>query len=357
MRHCVLAGYVILVSISLLLCLATFCVNKIYLPNARDTMGYCDIPMGKEMYLYLVKKNTTLINLSIPFIHKLGLSETAKVLQQMEATVKTLQIKDFSNNKQFYLVTRDQIIDKYNETKQYIEKQILPKYFGDLRPSNDYKIKAVPKYTEEFNTVAYYMQPSRDNKRKGTFYANLHNMKEHPTYQMEVLTLHEGCPGHHYQIDLSQNNKSIPKFRRFDMEMYNSYIEGWGLYCETLGEYKDGYSLMGKYNYDSMRCARLVLDTGIHYYGWTAEKAIQYLSDVTSLTESEIASEVYRYISWPGQALSYKLGQLEILKGKKIYLEKNNHLDSVDNNIIRFHKKLMEIGPIPLWLLETALTK
>ena len=240
-----------------------------------------------------------------------------------------------------------------------INKTILPKYFGNLFPKEDYLIKPVPKFNEEFSSTAYYMPPSIDNKRNGVFYVNMRNLHEHPIYNQEVLTLHEGNPGHHFQISLAQNNSKIPKFRSFDPGLLNAFIEGWGLYCETLGEYRDGYSLMGRYNFEIMRAARLVIDTGIHSFGWTFKRARKFLGDVTNLPESELDVEIYRYISIPGQALSYKIGEIAILEARDKYLasktDNNRDNDNENDKLIEFHQKLIDLGPLPLWLLNSAL--
>ena len=339
-------------------------LKREYLGKARESYGYCDIPMGDEMYQYLVKISTTKYDLTIPKIHQLGIKETKRISKAMKLQLVKLPLKDFTNNKQFYLTSPDKVLQAYKDQKQSINDYILPKYFGKLRPSVDYEIIQVPKFDEKFNSTAYYRSPSIDNTRPGAFYVNMRNLKEHPTYNMEVLTLHEGNPGHHYQISLSQDNPDIPKFRSFDGGLYNAYIEGWGLYCETLGEYQDGYSLMGRYDYEIIRAARLVIDTGIHYYGWTFKKARDYLGKVSKMAESDLDAEIYRYISIPGQALSYKIGELTILSCRdklvKKYNDNNNDGNGNNNNndnedIIKFHQKIIELGPVPLWLLEVGL--
>ncbi len=324
-------------------------LKEIYLAHSRHTIGYSDIPTGDQMYRYLVKLNTTKYDLPIKTIYKMGLSESQRILEEMTQLQETLPIQDFSSDPQFYKKTPEEVLAAYRKMRSTINKTILPKYFGKLRPPVEYLIKAVPKFNETFSSTAYYMGPSIDNKRPGVFYVNLRNLHEHPTYNMEVLTLHEGNPGHHYQISLSQNNSEIPKFRSFDYGSLTAFVEGWGLYCETLGEYKDGYSKMGKYEYEIMRAARLVIDTGIHHLGWDFARAKEFLTDVTDLAESEIDAEIYRYIAIPGQALSYKIGELCIQSCRDKYLAATN------SDLINFHEKLMEIGPLPLWLLEDAL--
>ena len=324
-----------------------FLIND-YLPNSRSSIGYCHIPLGDKMYEYLVKSNINFNNLSIKKIFNIGLNETNRILKEMNKLSKKLEIKNYRTDPQFYKKNNKEVLDSYKKMKQYINTNILPKYFGDLRPKFEYKIEAVPKFNEEFTATAYYIDESIDNKRPGIFYINLRNLDEHPVYCMEALTLHEGNPGHHYQISLSQNNPEIPKFRSFNYNLLNSFIEGWGLYCESLGDYNDDYSRMGKYNYEIMRASRLVIDTGIHYYGWDFNKSKSFLTDLIKISDSEADSEIYRYISIPGQALSYKIGELSILTCRDKFLKKNN-------NIIDFHKKIMGLGPVPLCLLNEAM--
>jgi uncharacterized protein (DUF885 family) len=309
------------------------------------------------MYKHLVKTSVTKYNLSIEDLHEIGISETERVLGLMINLKDKLPIKDITKHKPFYLNKKQEVLDAYKKHKKEINKRIIPKYFGDLRPPVDYEIKAVPKFNEEFAPTAYYMSPSIDKTRKGVFSVNLRNLHEHPTYNMEVLTLHEGCPGHHYQISIAETNKTIPKFRSYASGL-TAYIEGWGLYTENLGEYKDGYSKIGKYNYELMRSIRLIVDTGIHYFGWSFEKARKLLKESTDLVDSEIDSEIYRYIAMPGQALAYKIGELSILNSRRKYLQLRKEEDSdYDENkmIIDFHKKIINLGALPLWLLEVAI--
>ena len=328
-----------------------------YLANSRYTLGYGDMPGGEKMYQHLVKVNTTTYDLSIKAIHKIGLDQTQQVLGQIAKLEPTLSIKNFTKHRKFYKKSPQAILQAFEKVRTYINSQILPKYFGNLFPKQDYEIKAVPKFTEEFNSTAYYMPASINGKRPGCFFVNMRDLKSHPTYNMEVLTLHEGDPGHHYQIALSQENPKIPKFRSYDNYLFNAYIEGWGLYCETLGNYQDGYSLMGRYDYDILRSARLVLDTGIHYYGWSFEKAKAFLSQVTNLTDTEVDSEIYRYCSIPGQALGYKLGELAIESSRDKFLKRCRQKGQYQegNNLIKFHQKIIGIGPVPLWILDQAL--
>ena len=338
-----------------------------YLANSRETIGYSEMSMGKEMYQYLVKISISRYDLSIQKIHQLGHQETDRILEAMRKQLATLVIKDYANNQNFYLTNPKDVLAAYGEKKRYIANEILPTYFGDLRPPDDYQIVTVPKFDEKFNSTAYYRSPSINSNsnissnRQGTFYVNMRNLQEHPTYNMEVLTLHEGNPGHHFQTSLSQISQQIPKFRSFDGGFLNAFVEGWGLYCETLGDYQDGYSLMGRYDYEIMRAARLAIDTGIHYYGWSFNKARAYLAKMTKMKASDLDAEIYRYISIPGQALSYKIGELSILDVRDTYLakfqlnHKNNKNNKNNKNIINFHKSMMEIGPVPLWLLPAAL--
>lgn len=327
-------------------------LKKYYLHLSRDTIGYGNLPNGKAMYKFLLRQNTTREDLSVEDVHQIGISETSRILTAKEALADTLPIKDLMGNGDFVLKSREAVLEMYRAEQDRIHRDILPRYFGSLAPKRDYKIEAVPKYTEEFQSTAYYIPPSLDGARQGTFYVNLRNLEEHPTYKAEVLSLHEGNPGHHFQIALSVD-RGVPNYRAYGD--WTAFFEGWGLYTENLGDYRDGYSKLGKYNYELMRSIRLVVDTGIHMMGWSVEKCRGLFKSATDLVESEIDAEIYRYISMPGQALSYKIGEKSILDIRDAFLEKHRGDQGRKNAIQAFHQKLLLTGPLPLGLLRTHL--
>ena len=202
----------------------------------------------------------------------------------------------------------------------------------------------VPKYEENSRGLAYYMRPSTDGKRKGKFYINTKNLKSIPKYEVTALSLHENIPGHHYQLSKSLDN-NLPKFLKYFG--FTSYIEGWGLYSENLIKYNYDLNYFGKLNYELHRSVRLVVDTGIHYFNWNFEKCEDFMKKYIFMSENDIEKEIMRYIAIPGQALSYKIGELTIKKLRNEFLKKNRN-----KNIKDFHKKLLDIGAIPLFLLK-----
>ena len=320
-------------------------MDQYYLPMCRETLGYGSLPGGDAMYDYLARLHTTLEKIDVHEIHGMGISETARILEEKETLAKTLPIQDLMNHKEFIPSSREEILELYRAEQKEIAHEILPYYFGTLRPIQDYDIKAVPDYSEEFQTTAYYMPPSLDKSQKGTFYVNLRNLKEHPTYKTEVLSLHEGNPGHHFQIAISLD-LGIPNYRAYGD--WNAYFEGWGLYTETLGTYRDGYGRLGKYDYELMRSIRLIVDTGIHEMGWSVDKCRDLFRSCTDLVESEIDAEIYRYIAMPAQALSYKIGELHILRNRAEYFKIHGEGKT---QYQQFHRNIIEAGPLPLWLL------
>ena len=328
-------------------------IKEYYLPRSRDSLGLTHLPnhIGRDMYQYLVSSNTTRDNLGADEIHRIGLGEVERILDERETLRDTLPIADFEDHPKFYPKSRGAVLAMYRKVKKRINKEVLPKFFGKLRPKQDYTIKAVPKYREKYATGAYYQSPSLDGKRGGVFYVNLSNIKEHPTYSAEALCLHEGNPGHHFQLTLAQEY-NIPHFRQFGG--WTSFVEGWGLYSETLGSYRDKYSMMGRYEYELVRAVRLVIDTGIHHYGWDYPTSYQFMRKIFPKMEtSEIKRVIYRYCAMPGQALAYKIGELALLELREKILKLEG--DS-QKTIQKFHRQILQLGPVPLDLLEKHLS-
>lgn len=312
-----------------------------YLPFCRLTIGYIHLPNGMKTYNFLAKMETSLSNITIEEIHLLGLQEVDRLSKEIK-TLTTVKNENNQIDSNLDKKSSNQLIKVYQKQQQKINKTIIPKYFGSLRPSVDYQIKPVPKYFQDSANTAYYTEYDIDNKDGGTFFFNPRDSNS--INYAQSLSLHEGNPGHHYQLTIA-NDLKIPKFRLFGP--FNAFIEGWGFYSESLGNYQDYREYLAKLDMEIHRSARLVIDTGIHAYNWSYKQSYQYLQKNTNLANSEIESEINRYIVWPGQALSYKMGQLTFIDLQKQYLKQIS-----GNSLIRFHQKIIKYGPVPLALLK-----
>jgi uncharacterized protein (DUF885 family) len=326
-----------------------------YLPACRGSIGASALPQGREFYRHRVRKFTTL-DLTPEEVHETGVSEVARIRAEMEEIIEKVKFDgDFASflrflreDPRFYAETPEQLQKEIS----YVLKRMdgaLPRLFGVL-PRTPYGIRVVPEYIAPKTTTAYYQPPSGDGSQAGFYYINTYNLKARPLYGIEALSLHEAVPGHHLQIALQQELSDLPEFRRF--AGITAFIEGWGLYAERLGLevgfYEDPYSDFGRLTYEMWRACRLVVDTGMHYLGWTRQRAIQYMADNTALSLHNIEAEVDRYISWPGQALAYKTGELKIRQLRRIAEEQLG--DRFD--IRRFHDVVLGSGAVPLAVLE-----
>jgi uncharacterized protein (DUF885 family) len=251
----------------------------------------------------------------------------------------------------FYFDDAESLLAGYRDIAKRLDPE-LPRLFGRL-PRLPYGVVAVPSYSEKSQTTAYYRSGSIAAGRAGYFYANTYDLKSRPKWEMEALTLHEAVPGHHLQIALAQELEGLPEFRRHGR--YTAFVEGWGLYAESLGEelglYQDPYARFGQLTYEMWRAIRLVVDTGMHALGWSRQEAIDFFKENASKTEHDIVVEVDRYIVWPGQALAYKIGELKIQELRRRALEKlGGRFDAR-----AFHDELLGQGPLPIELLESRM--
>jgi uncharacterized protein (DUF885 family) len=330
-------------------------LEKTYIPNSRSSYGLKDLPNGINWYNYNIQQTTT-TKLSYTEIHEIGLNEVKRIRTEMDALIKKIGFKGtfeefgvfLKTDPQFHFETGDQLLDAYRVISKKIDPE-LPTLFGKL-PRLPYGVMPVPSYDEKFQTTAYYNPGSVESGRAGNFYVNTYDIKTRPKWEMEALTAHEAVPGHHLQIALSQELENVPELRK--TSFYTAFVEGWGLYSESLGSeiglYKDPYSKYGQLTYEMWRAIRLVVDTGIHGMGWSRQQAIDYFKANSAKNEHDITVEVDRYITWPGQALAYKIGELKIKElRKKATLELGDKF-----NVREFHDAILENGAVPLNILE-----
>ncbi|MEC9004172.1 MAG: DUF885 domain-containing protein, partial [Planctomycetota bacterium] len=327
-----------------------------YLPAARGSVGASALPDGRAFYRHRVRQFTTL-DVAPENIHQVGLNEVRRIRREMKAIPPRVQFKgDLSQfitflrtDKQFYPTTPEQLEKEVSLTLKKMDGQ-LPTLFKKL-PRMPYGIRRVPAYIAPKTTTAYYSQPAGDGTRAGFYYINTYNLSSRPLFEIEALSLHEAVPGHHLQLALQQELVDLPDFRRF--AGFTAFVEGWALYAERLGLevgfYKDPYSDFGRLSYEMWRACRLVVDTGIHYMGWSRERAIDYMKNQTALSLHNIEAEIDRYIAWPGQALAYKIGELKIRELRT--LAENELADKFD--VRDFHDVVLRNGSLPLPLLET----
>lgn len=325
-----------------------------YMPNTRENIAANSLPDGDAFYENRVRYYTTL-NMTSVEVHELGLKEVKRIRQEMEQVIKSVGFKgsfaDFLHflrtDPQFYTTSADQLLKE----AAFIAKKadaMLPKYFGKL-PRKPYGIAPVPAEIAPKYTSGRYSGSNRDDE-PGYYWVNTYALDKRPLYELEALTLHEAVPGHHLQISLNSELSSLPDFRRYSY--ISAFGEGWGLYSEYLGLeagfYQDPYSNFGRLTYEMWRAARLVVDTGMHAQGWSREQAIEFMASNTALSLHNVTTEIDRYITWPGQALSYKIGELTI---KRLRAKAEQALgDKFD--IRAFHDAVLENGSVPMSVLE-----
>ena len=329
-----------------------------YLPNSRDSIGIKDIPNGSDYYEFLAKYYTT-TDLTPEEIHNIGLREIKRIRLEMEQIIAQVNwdgdFNSFLNylrtSPRFYYDNGEDLFNAYLIMSKTIDP-LLPKIFKEF-PRAPYGVKPIPAETAPFTTTAYYNSPSPG--RPGYFYANLYKPESRPKYEIPVLTVHEAVPGHHFQISIAQELDNVPTFRKY--QGITAFVEGWGLYSEELGEYiniyDDPYDKFGQLTYDMWRAIRLVVDTGMHYFDWSRQDAINLFLENSAKSQLDIENEVDRYIAWPGQALAYKIGQLKILELRN----KSEELLGDKYDIKDFHYEVLKRGSLPLDLLEFYIDK
>ena len=339
--------------------LETFLTDE-YQPQARQTAGIGTTPESREYYRALVRYFTTL-DLSPDEVHDIGLGEVVRIRAEMDDIIQGLDFKgsfaDFLNflrtDPQFYATSKEQLLKE----AAWIAKQIdgkMPEYFGTL-PRLSYGIIEVPDELAPNYTTGRYWGGNPEQHRAGNYVVNTYDLKQRPLYNLPALTAHEGVPGHHHQISLGQELRNVSRFRQ---SLYpNAFGEGWGLYAEKLagemGIYKTPYEKFGQLTYEMWRACRLVVDTGMHWKGWTREQAEACFFENSALAPHNIKTEVERYISWPGQALAYKIGELKIIELRQ--RATNSLGDKFD--LRSFHDVVLKDGGMPLDLLEAKIDR
>jgi uncharacterized protein (DUF885 family) len=333
-------------------------LTSTYLPRSRESIGMSALPDGAAWYAYNISVQTTTTR-TPQEIHDLGLAEVKRIRGQMDSLIRSTGFTgDFvafttmlRTDPKFFYADSATLVRAYRDITKRIDPE-LPRLFGRL-PRLTYGVSTIPSYAAPSQTTAYYWGGSPEAHRAGQFFVNTYKLDTRPTWEMEVLTAHESVPGHHLQIAISQELEGIPEFRRYGG--YTAFVEGWGLYSESLGPelglYKDPYSKFGQLTYEIWRAIRLVIDTGIHSFGWSRQQAIDYFKANSAKTENDITVEVDRYIVWPGQALAYKSGELEI-KALRKYAEQEL---GPGFDVRAFHDQILSQGALPLDMLDTRI--
>ncbi len=326
-----------------------------YLSQCREATDAASLPNGAAQYLYNVKWHTT-SDKTPQEIHEIGLREVKRIRSEMDKVMAAAGFKgnyeEFKKflraNPQFYFTDAASLLAAYRDIAKRADPE-LARFFGHL-PQTPYGVKPVPDAIAPSQTTAYYDPGSLAAGRAGFMFANTYKLESRPKWEMEALTMHEAVPGHHLQISIAQELQDLPDFRK--NSSYTAFVEGWGLYSESLGEemgfYKDPYSKFGRLTYEMWRAIRLVVDTGLHSMGWTRDQAIDFFREYAAKTDQDIVVEVDRYIVWPGQALGYKMGQLKI---RELRTQAEQQLGP-RFDIRQFHDVVLGHGAVPLDVLE-----
>jgi uncharacterized protein (DUF885 family) len=336
-------------------------VRDEYLPKTRQSVAWSALPDGEAWYAFQVAEHTT-TNMTPDEIHQLGLAEVARILGEMDKVRQATGFKGdlpgffgyLETDPRFYFTKGEDLLQGYRDIKLRVDAA-LPKLFS-VFPKADYEVREVEAFRAQAAAGAYYQAPSADGSRPGIFYVNTYNLKAQPKFGMETLSLHEASPGHHFQTAIQQELENLPRFRRFGSD-YTAYVEGWALYAEFLGRelglFTDPYQWFGRLNDEQLRAMRLVVDTGLHTKGWTREQAIRYMLDNSTMAESDVVSEVERYVAWPGQALGYKVGDLALQAlRRRAEAALGPQFDLRD-----FHREVLSDGGVPMDVLEAKIER
>jgi uncharacterized protein (DUF885 family) len=330
-------------------------MTREYLPKARAGIGASELPEGRELYAHLVQHFTTL-EVTPDQVHELGLKEVARIRGEMDAVLKQLEWKKsyaeflefLRTDPRFYPKSAEELLKEGSFIAKRMDAR-LPSLFKTL-PRKPYGVEPVPADLAPKYTAGRYNGSPAGSTRAGMYWLNTHALDTRTLYTLEALTLHEAVPGHHLQISLQQELQGLPAFRRH--EYVNAFGEGWGLYSERLGLeagfYKDPYSNFGRLTYEMWRACRLVVDTGMHWKGWTRDQALDYMGSNTALSLHEVTTETDRYIGWPGQALAYKMGELKIRELR----QRAEQALGPRFDVREFHDAVLGNGSVPLSVLE-----
>ncbi len=330
--------------------------RKEYAPALQPEVGYGRLPGGAEYYRFRVKSFTTL-DLDPEDVHERGVKEVARIRTEMDEVILKAGFQGtfaewvhfLRSDPRFYAKTGEELMMRTAAVCKKMDG-LLPQLFSHL-PRAPYGLRPVPDYIAPYTTTAYYQEPAGDGSHAGFYFVNLSKLESRPLYEIEALSLHEAVPGHHLQIAIQQELQNMPEFRKW--ADVTAYIEGWGLYSERLGLecgfYQDPYSDFGRLSYEMWRACRLVVDTGLHAFGWSRARAIEFMAQNSALALHNIEAEVDRYITWPGQALAYKTGELKI---RELRARAEAALGA-GFDVRDFHDLVLGSGPVPLSVLET----
>ncbi|MCD9098461.1 DUF885 family protein [Luteimonas fraxinea] len=329
-----------------------------YMPHTRDSVGLDALPDGMAWYTFSARQQTT-SDLTPEAIHQIGLDEVARIHEQIRGVMAETKfegsLQDFfrfmQTDRRFQFRSEEQLLAHYRAIEQKIEAKV-PELFS-LTPKAAFEIRPIEAFRAASAAGGEYMSPSEDGSRPGIFYVNTFDLPTRKRWDAEDLFLHEAIPGHHFQLALQQELTDLPAFRRFGGE--TAYIEGWGLYAESLGKelglYSDPYDYFGRLQGELWRAVRLVVDTGLHSKGWTRQQVLDYMFENSSVSEPDAVAEAERYIAWPGQALAYKIGELKIQELRK----RSEAALGEAFDIREFHAEVLKDGALPLPLLEAKI--
>ena len=335
-------------------------IENEYMPHARESIGQSAVPGGDEYYTFVVNETTT-TGLTPEEIHEIGKREAARIYAEMERIAASVGFEGdmdgffehLRSDPQFFYDNEQDLLDGYEALRAKIDPE-LDRLF-EVQPKTDYILKPVEEFRARSMAAAQYFPGSEDGSRPGIFYVNTYDLGSRPKYTMEALSVHEASPGHHFQVSLALELEDMPAFRR--NSFYTAYVEGWGLYAESLGPelglYTDPYQYFGWLFFDIWRANRLVVDTGMHALGWSREDAIEWMLGNSPMSEVDVVAEVERYIAIPSQALAYKIGQLKI---RELRTRAEQALGD-DFDVRRFHTQVLMTGALPLSVLEDKIDR